>query len=381
MEGLGKDYDAVLFIDASESNADLYYATHFWAPDPFIFVEVPGEKLIVASDLELDRAKAEASVNRVLRLTEYEERARRMGIHEPSLVDILVEILEELHAKRLLVPGSLGIQYADPLREKGFTLTFKKVPFFEERLIKSEAEIAFIAETQRWVERACDEAIRLIQESDVHNGFLYSDGEVLTSERVRRVIHLKLLEGDCVGQRTIVAGGEDAVDPHNIGSGPLRPHQAIVLDIFPRSAKTGYFADMTRTVVKGKAPDALKRMYEAVLAAQERGIALVRDGADGREVHKEVAAVLEKAGFETKQEGGRMQGFFHGTGHGVGLEIHEPPRISAKGSPLRRGNVVTVEPGLYYSGIGGVRVEDMVVVEESGCCNLTHYPKFLELLP
>jgi len=381
MEGLGKNYDAVLFIDASESNADLYYATHFWAPDPFIFVEVPGEKLIVASDLELDRAKAEASVNRVLRLTEYEEQARRRGIREPSLVDILVEVLEELRVKRLLVPGSLGIQYADPLREKGFTLTFKKVPFFEERLIKSEAEVAFIAETQRWVERACDEAIRLIRESDVHTGFLYSDGEVLTSERVRQVVHLKLLEGDCVGQRTIVAGGEDAVDPHNIGSGPLRPHQAIVLDIFPRSAKTGYFADMTRTVVKGKASDALKRMYEAVLAAQERGIALVRDGADGRAIHKEVAAVLEKAGFETKQEGGRIQGFFHGTGHGVGLEIHEPPRISVKGSPLKRGNVVTVEPGLYYPGIGGIRVEDMVVVEESGCCNLTHYPKFLELLP
>lgn len=381
MEGLGRDYDAILIIAASEQDADLYYATRFWAPDPFIFIQVPGEKLIVTTDLEVDRAKAEASVGRVLRFTEYEERVRARGILEPSMIDVVAEVLKEVGAKRLLVPGSLGLQYADPLREKGFALTFKKTPFFEARLQKTQEEIAWIEETQRWIERACDEAVLMLRESDIHQGLLYYDGQVLTSERVRQAIHTTLLEGDCIGQRTIVAGGEDAVDPHNIGRGPLRPHQAIVLDIFPRSAKTGYFADMTRTVVKGKAPDALKRMYDAVLAAQERGIALVRAGADGREIHQEVAAVLEKAGFETKREGGRMQGFFHGTGHGVGLEIHEPPRISVKGSPLQEGNVVTVEPGLYYPGIGGIRIEDLVVVEEGGCRNLTRYPKGLELLP
>lgn len=381
MEGLGREYDAILIIAASEQDADLYYATRFWAPDPFVFIQVPGEKLIVTTDLEVDRAKAEASVDRVLRFTEYEELAKQKGISEPSMIDVVAEVLNGVGAKRLLVPGSLGLQYGDPLREKGFTLTFKRTPFFEERLQKTQEEIAWIEETQRWIERACDEAVLMIRESDIHKGFLYYEGQVLTSERVRQALHIKLLEGDCTAQRTIVAGGEDAVDPHNIGRGPLRPHQAIVLDIFPRSAKTGYFADMTRTIVKGKAPDALKRMYDAVLAAQERGIELVRAGADGREIHKEVAAVLERAGFETKRDGGRMQGFFHGTGHGVGLEIHEPPRISIKGSPLKEGNVVTVEPGLYYPGIGGIRIEDLVVVEEGGCRNLTCYPKGLELLP
>lgn len=381
MEQLGREYDAILMIAASEQDADLYYATRFWAPDPFVFIQVPGEKLIVTTDLEVDRAKAEASVDRVLRFTEYEELAKQKGISEPSFIDMVVEVLNGVGAKRLLVPGSLGLQYADPLREKGFTLTFKRTPFFEERLQKTQEEMAWIEETQRWIERACDEAVLMIRESDIHKGLLYYEGKVLTSERVRQALHIKLLEGDCIAQRTIVAGGEDAVDPHNIGRGPLRPHQAIVLDIFPRSAKTGYFADMTRTVVKGKAPDTLKKMYDAVLAAQERGIELVRAGADGREIHKEVAAVLERAGFETKRDGGRMQGFFHGTGHGVGLEIHEPPRIGIKGSPLKKGNVVTVEPGLYYPGIGGIRIEDLVVVEEGGCRNLTRYPKELELLP
>ncbi|MBI3990300.1 MAG: aminopeptidase P family protein [candidate division NC10 bacterium] len=373
------EHDAILMVDASEQNADLYYATRFWAPDPFIFVQTREAKLLATTDLELDRAKAEARVDRVLRLVDYEERAKQKGLKEPSFVDILVELLEEVGAKRLLVPGDFAIQYADPLRERGFHLTFKRSPFFEERLVKTEEEIVSIEETQRWIERGCDEAVRMIWESEVHDGLLYYEGKVLTSERVRQAIHRTFLEGECVAHRTIVAGGEDAVDPHHIGSGPLRSNQAIVLDLFPRSARTGYFADMTRTVVKGKAPDPLKRMYEAVLAAQERGIALVRDGADGRAVHQEVAAVLEKAGFETKHEQGRMQGFFHGTGHGVGLEIHEPPRISLKGSVLQKGNVVTVEPGLYYSGIGGIRIEDMVVVEAAGCRNLTRYPKQLEL--
>ncbi len=373
------EYDAIVIVDASEQNADLYYATRFWAPDPFIFVQTREARLLATTDLELDRAKVEARVDQVLRLSDYEERLKQKEVSEPSLVDILAELLQEVGARRLLVPGNFGLQYADPLRERGFQLSFKRPPFFEERLVKTGEEIAAIEETQRWIERGCDEAIRMIQESDVHDGLLYYEGEVLTSERVRQAIHRIFLEGECVASRTIVAGGEDAVNPHTIGSGPLRPNQAIVLDLFPRSAKTGYFADMTRTVVKGKAPDPLKRMYEAVLAAQEKGIALIRDGADGRTIHKEVATVLEKAGFETKQEQGRMQGFFHGTGHGVGLEIHEPPRISLKGSVLKKGNVVTVEPGLYYPGVGGIRIEDMVVVEEAGCRNLTRYPKRLEL--
>lgn len=373
------EYDAIVMVDASEQNADLYYATRFWAPDPFIFIQTREVKLLATTDLELDRAKVEARVDQVFRLSEYEERLKQKGVREPSLVDVLAELLQEVGAKRLLVPGNFGLQYADPLRERGFQLSFKRSPFFEERLVKTGEEIAAIEETQRWIERGCDEAIRMIRESDVYDGLLYYEGGLLTSERVRQAIHRTFLEGECIASRTIVAGGEDAVNPHNIGSGPLRPNQAIVLDLFPRSAKTGYFADMTRTIVKGKAPDPLKRMYEAVLAAQEKGIALIRDGADGRAIHREVATVLEKAGFETKHEQGRMQGFFHGTGHGVGLEIHEPPRISLKGSVLKKGNVVTVEPGLYYPGIGGIRIEDMVVVEEAGCRNLTRYPKWLEL--
>jgi Xaa-Pro aminopeptidase len=194
-------------------------------------------------------------------------------------------------------------------------------------------------------------------------------------EQLKKVINVSLMENDCVAQHTIVACGIDGVDPHNQGAGPIRPHESIVFDIFPRSSHTRYFADMTRTVVKGKASDGLRRMYDAVLAAQLRGIELIRESASGQAVHAEVARTLEARGFETGVMDGRMQGFFHGTGHGVGLDIHEPPRISKVDHPLRAGQVVTVEPGLYYSRWGAVRIEDLVVVETAGCRNLTHAPK------
>jgi Xaa-Pro aminopeptidase len=169
------------------------------------------------------------------------------------------------------------------------------------------------------------------------------------------------------------------VDPHRVGSGPLRPNRAIILDVFPQSIETGYWADMTRTVVRGRASEGLRRMYRAVAEAQDAALATIRDGVDGKEAHQAVLGVFKEYGFKTGKIDGRMQGFFHGTGHGVGLEIHEPPRLNARGGPLRAGMAVTVEPGLYYTRWGGVRIEDLVVVTKTGCRNLTRFPRQLEL--
>ena len=258
-------------------------------------------------------------------------------------------------------------------------MTTRPDPFFPERLIKSEEEIAAIAETQRHTETALEAALQVLRESRIAGGRILWRGKPLTAEDLKKVINLSLMENDCVAQHTIVACGIDGVDPHNQGSGPIRPNESIVFDIFPRSSRTRYFADMTRTVVKGKASDDLRRMYDAVLAAQLRGIELVRDGASGQAIHEEVARTLEARGFQTGPVDGRMQGFFHGTGHGVGLDIHEPPRISKAGAGLKAGQVVTVEPGLYYARRGAVRIEDLMVVGTDGCRNLTRAPK-LELL-
>ncbi|MBI3324585.1 MAG: aminopeptidase P family protein, partial [Candidatus Omnitrophica bacterium] len=198
-------------------------------------------------------------------------------------------------------------------------------------------------------------------------------------EMVRKVLHMQMLERDCVGQHTIIACGIQAVDPHNEGSGPLRANEPIVMDVFPQHAATRYFADITRTVVKGQASEKVRRMFKAVKQGQEIAYGMIKDGADGAVIHKAILESFERQGFKTGEQQGRMQGFFHGTGHGVGLEIHEPPRISGRPDTLRAGMVVTVEPGLYYADAGGMRIEDMVVVTDDGCRVLTDAPKVLEV--
>ncbi|MDE2483833.1 MAG: aminopeptidase P family protein [candidate division NC10 bacterium] len=369
-------YDAMVMISTSEIDSNLYYATRFAAPDPFIFVQAGAEKIVVMSDLELDRARSQARVDTVLSYSAYEDRARQKGADTPSLLDILDLVLRERGARDLLVPGNFGVEYADGLRTRGYTLAVKREPFFEARLVKSEEEIEAIAATQRAIEEAVGAAISAIGSAKVEdNGLLYLDGDQLTAETLKKIIHVTLMEQECVAQHTIVATGLQGVDPHHHGNGPIRANESIVIDVFPRSERSRYFADMSRTVVKGKASLKLRAMYGAVLNAQERGMGLIRDGAEGSVIHTNVNAVLEKDGFYTGLVGGRMQGFFHGTGHGVGLDIHELPRISKTGGILRTGHVVTVEPGLYYLDAGAIRIEDLVVVTAAGYRNLTKFPK------
>ncbi len=375
-------YDAILIIASSEADSNLYYATRFLAPDPFIFLQMghppQAEKILVMSDLELDRAKAQARANTVLSLSQYEGLVKQKG-REPTWVNVLDLLLQERKVKWVLVPSNFPIEYADGLRGKGYLLEFRGEPFFEERTLKLEEEVGYIREVQQATEEATDMAIQAIREAEVRKGLLYRNGQVLTSEELKKIINVKLMEKGCVAQHTIVASGDQACDPHNEGSGPIRAGDAIIMDIFPRSSNTRYFADMTRTVVKGKPTDKLRRIYDTVHKAQEAAIKMIHDGSPGREIHERVCQVFKQAGFETGVVGGRMQGFFHGTGHGVGLDIHEPPRISKSDYVLKSGHVVTVEPGLYYPGSGAVRIEDMVWVTDGGCINLTKYPKQLEV--
>jgi len=176
-----------------------------------------------------------------------------------------------------------------------------------------------------------------------------------------------------------VASGQHGCDPHDVGNGPIRAGEPVIIDIFPRSEKTGYFADITRTVVKGKPRPRVREMYDAVLAGQRGALRMIKPGVVASDIHGAILALFEKRGFKTGQIDGRMQGFFHGTGHGLGLEIHEAPRIAMNDTRLEAGMVVTVEPGLYYAGIGGMRIEDTVLVTRTGMRNLTRFPKFLEI--
>jgi Xaa-Pro aminopeptidase len=288
-------------------------------------------------------------------------------------------LLRERLIKRVLVPANFPFLHAARLQQLGYELQSKREPFYESRVVKTPEEIRHIEAAQRATEAAVAVAHEALRRAEIRGDQFWLSGEILTSERIKKLINVALMERDCIAQHTIVAGGEQACDPHNEGSGPLPAHRSIIFDVFPRSATSRYFADMSRTVIRGRVSPELTRLYETVKDAQDEAITQVRDGADGAKIHQGICDRFERAGYRTGLVNGRMQGYFHGTGHGVGLDIHEAPRISRNGSILREGQVVTVEPGLYYPGLGAVRIEDMVLVTKDGCRNLTNYPKIFNL--
>ncbi len=369
----------ILMVACSEKDANIYYASHFLAPDPFIYIQANGTSSLLMSDLEIDRARLQSTVDRVLPYSEYEVRAKASGVNTPGLCDVLHICMKEQQVEEWIVPDNFPLRYGDALRGHGHRLLTKPEPFFEQRALKMREEVTAILQTQIAIEEALDHAIDLLRNAEIRENLLYVNGVPLTSEAVRKQLHMSLMEKGYIGEHTIVSCGVDACDPHQEGSGPLRAHESIIFDIFPRSIETRYYADMSRTVVKGSAPDPLKRLYDTVLEGQLLGIQQIKSGVSGKDIHMKIVECFESKGYKTGVVDGRMQGFFHGTGHGVGLEIHEPPRISRRDQCLREGEVVTVEPGLYYPDIGAVRIEDMVLVEENGCKNLTSYPKFLEI--
>lgn len=369
----------LLFIASSEKDADLYYATKFIAPDAFVFAQAHGKKYILVSDLEIDRARKQARVDRVFSTSRLAAEYKRKHKKACSFSELVFYFLKKINVKSVLVPGNFPVQYYEPLRRHGLKIQYKKGLFFEDRSFKGRAEIAAIAQALRATEKAAGEAVRVLKRSVIRKNKLYFCGKVLTSEILKKMIHRTLLENGCAGEHTIVSCGAQSIDPHHRGAGPLFAHQPIVMDIFPRSEKTLYYADFSRTVVRGKAVPCLKKMYAAVKEGQEIAFKMIRHGISGKKVHEAIQARFMQLGFKTGVRDGRMQGFFHSTGHGLGLDIHEPPRISVGDDILKAGQVVTVEPGLYYKGIGGVRLEDVVVVTKTGCKNLTKFPKNLEI--
>jgi Xaa-Pro aminopeptidase len=211
------------------------------------------------------------------------------------------------------------------------------------------------------------------------DGFLYRRGRKVTAEHLQGVVNATMAGLGGMATHTIVACGNQGCDPHEAGHGPLRAHQPIIIDIFPRDMSTGYHGDITRTVVRGRASDAVRKLWLTVEQAQEIAFGKLRAGVDGRDVHQAVVDFFKREGYPTGQRHGRMQGFFHSTGHGLGLEVHEPPRLSVDPVPLKAGHVVTVEPGLYYWGIGCVRLEDVALIGARRARNLTAFPKLLEI--
>jgi Xaa-Pro aminopeptidase len=376
-----KKPETLLIVAASEHDADMLYATGIFVPDPFIFLRARGKPTLVMSDLEIDRARRQASNCRVLPLSRYIKKLRAAKVKHPNLAQALALFLRERGIRSAVVPHSFPHGLAAGLKKDRIRVTAKEGSFFPQREHKSAAEVKKISAALMMAEVGMAEAIQALRASKIgRDKRLLYHNVPLTSEKLRGIIDTAILQVSGLASRTIVAGGRQGCDPHEIGHGPLRANEPIILDIFPRSQTTGYFGDITRTVVRGRGSEGVRALYDTVLQGQALAFKQMRPGQKTADIHKAVIEFFNQRGYKTGTRKGRMQGFFHGTGHGLGLDIHEPPRVGLN-SPgdLKAGNVVTVEPGLYYPDLGGVRIEDVALVTQSRPRNLTRFEKVLEI--
>jgi Xaa-Pro aminopeptidase len=376
-EAFLKDHqiDGLLFVGDSLCNSDMFYLSRFLAGDRFALLVNNGICLLV-STMEMGRAEKESSANEVLSTLHYSirEKLKINSDFEQAYSRVLKEFLKSHNVERL----GIGFDFPCGIYNyllNDFQIKMIKSPISRWRAIKSHEEIEAINFVQAACQDAMRLAIKLISKAEPIGDNLFWKGERLTSDQVRRTIEMKLLKKNCDAIGTIVAGGPQSADPHAQGTGSLLANAPIVIDIFPRSKKTRYFADMTRTVVRGEANADIKDLYDAVLDAQNAGINAIKEGVSGKDVHFQVSETFNDRGYTERDK----KGFMHSTGHGIGLDVHEPPSLNEAGEILTANNVVTIEPGLYYPEIGGVRLEDLVVVTEKGCYNLTSFDKRLEI--
>ena len=368
-------------VDADSTDSDQLYLSGFDAPDPFVTLYADGATHLLVSGLEYGRAKTEADGD-VSRLSDYDYRAKvaehggAEGRHR-----VVAAFLDDHDVDAVLVPERFPVGTADGVRDQGVSVT----PDVEEvvtdiRSVKTDGEVDHVRTAQRANEAAMAAAETLLADATVEDGLLHHEGEELTSERVKEAIEVELLHHGAALDETIVACGTAAADPHDRGSGPLEADEPVIVDIFPQDKASKYHADMTRTFLRGEPSDEIRERYDVTHEALEAALDALEPGTTGKEVHDAVCDVYEDAGYATlRDDPGTETGFIHSTGHGVGLDVHELPRINPDGGELEPGHVVTVEPGLYDPDVGGVRIEDIVVVTEDGYENLTDYPVELVL--
>ena len=366
---------------------DVYHTTRFLAPDPIIALEDVEELVIVASSLEEGRARKESRATSIVNMNEYgaQELSGKGVAGTEFWATIMKRFLDARGLRRVAVPPYFPLAEADRLREMGIDLVVA-MDLRDRRRVKRPDEIEAIEAAQRATEDAWREGVDAIRRARARlDRTLELDGAVFTAERLRAIVESALLKRGYGSEGAICAPGPQAADPHQIGTGPLHTGEPIVMDIFPQHKQTRYWADMSRTVSKGEPPAEIRKMYDVVRRAQDAGIKALRPGVTGREVHELVEDIIWQAGYDTMRPGQKKdpadptpRGFIHSTGHGVGLEIHEAPAISRSGTtPLLAGDVVTIEPGVYDPAIGGVRLEDMLVIIDGGARNLTQAPREL----
>ncbi len=380
---------AVVMAGIPASNLALYHRVRFMVGDPAAVAEIPAPdgswtRVFIVRDIELERARRHTLADAVHCPADFTPADGLSGDRETATAQALAECLFRAGVSRAVVDRSLPYVFAHHITERGIELAYDPALGVAARRAKDDQEIAHLRAAQALTEDAmrmvCETIARAKADAD---GVLHHDGAPLTSERVRTMIDVFCLErGAATAHGSIVAGGPIGADCHHRGEGPLRTGQPVIVDIFPMVKATHYHGDCTRTVVHGKIPPAVAAMHAAVIEAKRAAEETVRAGVTGEQVHLAAIGAIERHGYASGLPAPDADPSFtsmvHGTGHGIGLEVHEPPLLDRKGPVLVAGDALTVEPGLYCKAIGGVRVEDMVIVTQNGCENLNRLPTGLE---
>ncbi|GIW91080.1 MAG: Xaa-Pro aminopeptidase [Pirellulaceae bacterium] len=377
-----------MFAGAPATNPVVYHRVRFLVGDPTVVIEWGGdggrkERWFMVRDIELERARRLARADRVYCPADWAPSGGLSGDRETATAQAAAELLRRHGVRHVIVDRSLPMIYAHHLQEAGITVACDLELGVVDRRAKDEQEIAWLEQAQHVTEEAVLLACRTIARATAsRSGVLMHEGQELTSERIKAMLDVFLMQRGYENPESIVAGGPQGADCHDHGHGPLRTGEPIIIDVFPRCRATRYWGDCTRTVVHGEIPDAVEQMHRTVVAAKQAAVAAVRAGQTGEAVHQATVAVIQRAGYQMGlPPAGAADDYCamtHGTGHGVGLEVHEPPLLDRGGPPLLAGDCVTIEPGLYCRRWGGVRVEDMVIVTPDGCRNLNRLPEGLD---
>ncbi len=362
------------------TNFNLYHRIRFSVGDPAALIETTGESgvpqtLLILRDIEMDRARMFARADEVKCPKDYEPEGGLSGDRETATAQAVGEYLRRIGIQRVIADRTLPLIFADAIQNVGVEVFCDLEKGVRERRAKDEQEIGWLRQAQEMTEEVMRMACERVACADADkNGILTVGGEILTSEGIRSKIDVYLMKRGYGNPESIVAGGAQGGDCHEHGSGALRTGEPVIIDIFPVNRETKYNGDCTRTVVHGDVSEEIARRHEAVITAKTAAIEAIRADVSGEEVHSATASVIGEYGYsmgiEEWEKDETRAGMPHGTGHGIGLEVHEPPFLDKKGTILVTGDVLTVEPGVYCKQLGGVRIEDMVVVTRDGCENL-----------
>jgi Xaa-Pro aminopeptidase len=379
---------ARLMAGVPATNSTLYWRIRFLVGDPAALLELPdteltSQSILILRDIEMNRARKHARADRVACPADFAPEAGLSGDRETATAQSVAECLRRHGIRRVIADRALPLLYANEVQKAGIAVECDPDWGVLERRSKDEQEIEWLREAQRTTEGAMRLACETVAHARArHDGVLLVGGQPLTSERLRAIVDVWLLEQGYTNPTSIIAGGPQAADCHDLGSGELRTEQPVIIDIFPRNRRTLYYGDCTRTVVHGQIPDVVQRMHAAVVAAKAAATASCRAGVTGEAVYDATGRAITAHGYALRPAGGEMPdeycGMTHGTGHGIGLDVHEPPLLDTGGPELVVGDAVTIEPGLYDKRVGGIRVEDMVIVTREGCENLNQLPEGLQ---